>query len=569
MGKATKKRECPAIERIISPAECGTNRHSSYKCPEFCPFNPFAPENYESLLELEDKVDLQTLSRLKFLEVGIPTTYSSHNRELAENTRVIYEVFFRKRSEDKTMAEKWQAEGFPGLNNDGKVLFKGKLQMRFVLLELQSILNDREIQGIDLLEADPQPLRILDQNSAARFCRFDRVLVFIYPLPHYWRMSGFGKHMPLFGHIPTGEAILPLLRLLDAPLQDPASMHYWFSQNFAQLADAVRAVGIRRLQKLEVEVSKSDPSYQPQKIEALSKKEEALIPPELITQQSIAFDKSLEVDPREWLKLKLDVFGGKTAREALENPAHRKIVVEAVKQYINSYDRENLQSGRREDINWLPRELGLEEIDFPPPPDRACFANAKPTDRDEDGELSGVDLSLPLCPPLNQPAYTEADVERLFEKVADHLPDPESVFFEMEETGGQLYEMIDHLSPAEFSDDFLDLIFTMLAPFWFIMVPPRHRAPNIDFPRITDSLNQIRSSLTYAPLEAIENFYEKKYFIGCPQPVLLEISTAALVQNFKELPEHLMEYVQYLPYVLILLRVLIDELDTVLRELNT
>lgn len=57
MSKAGKRRFCPAVQREISPAECGDNRGSRYACPAECAFNPFAPANYTDFLELEKNVD--------------------------------------------------------------------------------------------------------------------------------------------------------------------------------------------------------------------------------------------------------------------------------------------------------------------------------------------------------------------------------------------------------------------------------------------------------------------------------------------------------------------------------
>ena len=48
MSKASKRlRDCPALGRAITPAECGAGRGSAYQCPVECPFFPFTPANYE------------------------------------------------------------------------------------------------------------------------------------------------------------------------------------------------------------------------------------------------------------------------------------------------------------------------------------------------------------------------------------------------------------------------------------------------------------------------------------------------------------------------------------------
>ena len=61
MGQSKKRRQCPAVSREITSAECGENRLSRYTCPESCPFNPFAAANYSALLEAEDQLDATSL----------------------------------------------------------------------------------------------------------------------------------------------------------------------------------------------------------------------------------------------------------------------------------------------------------------------------------------------------------------------------------------------------------------------------------------------------------------------------------------------------------------------------
>ena len=64
MGKASRKRHCPAIDGPITPVECGERRVSVYACPESCRYNPFAPANYDQLLRVDDELQPKALDRL-------------------------------------------------------------------------------------------------------------------------------------------------------------------------------------------------------------------------------------------------------------------------------------------------------------------------------------------------------------------------------------------------------------------------------------------------------------------------------------------------------------------------
>ena len=50
-------RECPAAGRPIEAFECAAGRHTSYACPEACPFNVFATASYEKFQAIERSAD--------------------------------------------------------------------------------------------------------------------------------------------------------------------------------------------------------------------------------------------------------------------------------------------------------------------------------------------------------------------------------------------------------------------------------------------------------------------------------------------------------------------------------
>ncbi len=98
---------------------------------------------------------------------------------------------------------------------------------------------------------------------------------------------------------------------------------------------------------------------------------------------------------QEFLKTFLDgqipALDGLTPRQAAKDSAVRPKLVELMKSHVRTHDENNLRTGRDTDITGILEELGLDEINFPPPPRR------EPTDSIEDGDFDDdEDVGSPL-----------------------------------------------------------------------------------------------------------------------------------------------------------------------------
>jgi hypothetical protein len=71
---------------------------------------------------------------------------------------------------------------------------------------------------------------------------------------------------------------------------------------------------------------------------------------------------------RNFLDAPLPALDGKTPRQAASDPACRQKLVNLMKSRIRATDEHNLETARNDDLNWMVRELGLNEILFEPPP---------------------------------------------------------------------------------------------------------------------------------------------------------------------------------------------------------
>ncbi|MBI4621955.1 MAG: hypothetical protein HY736_01895 [Verrucomicrobia bacterium] len=252
MGQSKKSRSCPAVSRDITSAECGENRHSRYACPEACPFNPFAPANYTALLQAENALDLTCLKRCAGEDAAITQTIAEARR-LNEghgwHAAIAWHLFFQRDGNGRTFADRWQLAGFPGLKNDERVFFRAKMQMRVALIEVHRILDDQRIEAVDLLDPTATPMILIDRSVAARAVRFATVLTWIYPLPHFGRMSGTGITMSDLGPFSP----LEMLDACVAHLGGPAGIEErrrWLAENFVRIDEALLATGLERRRQM-------------------------------------------------------------------------------------------------------------------------------------------------------------------------------------------------------------------------------------------------------------------------------------------------------------------------------
>ena len=187
--KSAKWRQCPAVSREINSAECGEKRGSVYQCPATCGYNPFAPQNYDNLLDLESEVDSKCMTRLKEEVARSPAfgkTYAAaanSTNSHAVHVHYTLSLFFERGEDGLTRAERWEKSGFPGLKNDERVLLRAKMKIRIVLLEVHRVINREQIEAVDLLSSKGDALLLQDRSLAALVFRFSTSLNWAYRFP--------------------------------------------------------------------------------------------------------------------------------------------------------------------------------------------------------------------------------------------------------------------------------------------------------------------------------------------------------------------------------------------------
>ncbi len=105
---------------------------------------------------------------------------------------VDYSICRGQDAKGQLLADLWEKEGFPGLNNDEKVMTRYRRLTFVTVLEIQKALDHQSITCIDLLEPDPKPFVVFDRSMSQRAIPYSRFISWVTHYPHYSRVSGSG-----------------------------------------------------------------------------------------------------------------------------------------------------------------------------------------------------------------------------------------------------------------------------------------------------------------------------------------------------------------------------------------
>jgi hypothetical protein len=146
---------CPALEKIICPACCGSGRGSKINCIPSCGNFPFGVPGYDLWLEIDTKLVRKKLDYLKscysyreFEEVVKQMRFSNDDSGTAEGAAVYYFFFIKRDSDGRTLAQKWQLQGWPDLNNDERIMMECRFNCRATVIEIQKALDHQRMECI-------------------------------------------------------------------------------------------------------------------------------------------------------------------------------------------------------------------------------------------------------------------------------------------------------------------------------------------------------------------------------------------------------------------------------------
>ena len=202
-----KARACPALDRTITPAECGAQRGSKIACTAECPFNPFGTASYDLYLKLDSAWVGKALQRVvdslgreefqkRLREQTLPIRNKDLELDFAAHNVLYLSLCFDRNAEGRTLGDQWEAEGLPGLNNDEQVMTRHRRATVPAVLEVQRVLGNDQAECIDLLAPETGSFLIYDRGVAEASARFTVVLSWLTRYPHYARTSGIALQLP-------------------------------------------------------------------------------------------------------------------------------------------------------------------------------------------------------------------------------------------------------------------------------------------------------------------------------------------------------------------------------------
>jgi hypothetical protein len=266
----------------------------------------------------------------------------------------------------------------------------------------------------------------------------------------------------------------------------------------------------------------------------------------------------------------IPALSNRTPREAARDPALRPKLVQLMKQRVRCHDERNLKTGRTDDINWLLRELNLEEIIFDPPSWRPPATPMAGDDADlsespDIGGSFGVDPNRPPPPPLpDKPFELDEAIDRLqvgaelFERAADAEE-------ELLASGATILDDADQLTLDRLTENEFCFAIPFLLQTWFALVPPGCRAPEIDFADLeatfASNLRKIESSAKAETSKKLTSF-----FLNGPQPGLMTALLGVFLEAAKTAPKELRPTLAAQPIILALLKSVVEKLDEALRQ---
>jgi len=267
----------------------------------------------------------------------------------------------------------------------------------------------------------------------------------------------------------------------------------------------------------------------------------------------------------EFLDHSVPALNGKTPRQAASDPALRPLLLRLMKPRIADCDLRNLETGRRDDINWMLRELDLHEILFDPPPPRPPLKLRYLHSGDEvDSEPEF--LRLPPPPPLPEEPFDRTEALARFDKAMGAFSNMSKAIAYLEDLDYPLFSDVRELVGDLLDDREFAFLLPGLALLVLSFAPRGTRPPETIFDALADDFEEHIATFRSWTVDAKQNIAD--WVEESSQPALLSLAVATLESLAAEAPVKLRPREQPKLIYLIILRTVVDELDASQRELQ-
>jgi hypothetical protein len=264
---------------------------------------------------------------------------------------------------------------------------------------------------------------------------------------------------------------------------------------------------------------------------------------------------------------------GRTPRDAAGDPVLRPKLVRLMKSQVRGHDQKNLQTGCDTDINWLLRELGLDELDVPPPPPRPPLETGDTggmeplgeEDEPREGRDDEPNAFSPEADPLPDEPFDLDEAARRLNTALGEFDTAAEALNELEASGATLVPDASELTADLLNGTEFSCLVTFLLQAWFALVPPGCRAPPLRRPAMREAMRHELALVT--PREMSGSMETLQIFVsGCRQPALLQVLVARLSDSAKKMPKNMRPKAEAKVAMVVVLKVVLNELDHALRH---
>ncbi|MBM3879371.1 MAG: hypothetical protein FJ387_06580 [Verrucomicrobia bacterium] len=200
-------RPCPAVNGFISPADCGAQRGSRLACPADCVFFPFGHAAPAAWANVEGSWTKKAVEyaiaqrgQVAFAHLMKRMTLRMEDPTRAEHTALLlalhYSLFEERDADRRTLAERWEAEQWRGLNNDERLMMRCRWDALPTVIEVLRQVDNRQVRCTDLYEPGRGEFTVHDRNVAAVVPRFGRIFTWVVHYPHVSRVGPAAREIP-------------------------------------------------------------------------------------------------------------------------------------------------------------------------------------------------------------------------------------------------------------------------------------------------------------------------------------------------------------------------------------
>jgi hypothetical protein len=215
------------------------------------------------------------------------------------------------------------------------------------------------------------------------------------------------------------------------------------------------------------------------------------VPRDAISQEEF-MSRFLHEQDIKFLDDNVPALDGHTPRQAAVDPLLRPKLVRLIKERVRGTDKRNLETGRNDDINWMLRELRLDEILFEPPPKRPrpqLPPELLPAETDDDADFLADPefLNLPLPPALPDRPWDPKEAAELALKVVKEFPNPDDLIDYLSDLDYPLLDDIDMTIGDFLSDKDFGFVLPTLALVVLCFAPRGTQPPDIGLDEVEDA----------------------------------------------------------------------------------